>query len=144
MQQNNDNTNAFLLHVSAFAGYLFPLGSIITPLIIWQTLKDKSQFLNTHGKEAINFNISFGLYIFLLSTSVFSFFTGNILGLFNGIDIDFRDTYSYDGLFSLWGIGSLSLVGIISLIKVALIIIAAIKANKGEVYNYPFTINFIK
>ena len=35
MTQNKENTNAFLIHISAFAGYLFPFGSIITPLIIW-------------------------------------------------------------------------------------------------------------
>ena len=51
MQHNNQNTNAFLIHISAFAGYLFPLGSIITPLILWQTLKERSTFLDDHGKK---------------------------------------------------------------------------------------------
>lgn len=142
MQKNNENTNAFLIHISAFAGYLFPLGSIITPLILWQTLKDKSPFLDNHGKEAVNFNISFGMYIFILSASFFSFFFGNFLDTFNGIDIDFGGHHSYNGLFGFIGIASL--VSIVSLIKIALIIIAAMKANKGEDYTYPFTINFIK
>ena len=142
MQKNNENTNAFLIHISAFAGYLFPLGSIITPLILWQTLKDKSLFLDNHGKEAVNFNISFGLYIFILSASFFSFFFGSFLDIFNGIDIDFGGHHSYNGFFGFIGIASL--VSIVSLIKIALIIIAAMKANKGENYKYPFTINFIK
>ncbi|MEX6627253.1 DUF4870 domain-containing protein [Tenacibaculum salmonis] len=142
MQNNNDNTNAFLIHISAFVGYLFPLGSIITPLILWQTLKDRSLFLDKHGKEAVNFNISFGLYIFILSASFFSFFFGNFLNIFNGIDIDFGEHHFYNGIFGFLGIASL--VSIVSLIKIALIIIAAMKANKGEEYHYPFTINFIK
>ena len=142
MQKNNENTNAFLIHISAFAGYLFPLGSIITPLILWQTLKERSLFLDDHGKEAVNFNISFGLYIFILSASFFSFFFGNFLDIFNGIDIDFGEHHSYNGLFGFLGIASF--VSVVSLIKIALIIIAAMKANKGENYKYPFTINFIK
>ncbi len=142
MQQNNENTNAFLIHISAFAGYLFPLGSIITPLILWQTLKERSLFLDDHGKEAVNFNISFGLYIFILSASFFSFFFGNFIDVFNGVNIDFGEHHSFNDLFGFLGIASF--VSVVSLIKVALIIIAAMKANKGEAYKYPFTINFIK
>jgi uncharacterized Tic20 family protein len=142
MNNNSENTNAFLMHISSFAGYLFPLGSIITPLILWQTQKDKSEFLDNHGKEAINFNISFALYLFILSASFFSFLFGSVFDIFNGINIDFGDHYGYNGLFGLFG--AVSLVGIVSLIKIALIIIAAMKANNGEDYEYPFTINFIK
>ena len=141
MQNNNENTNAFLIHISAFTGYLFPLGSIIMPLILWQTLKDRSLFLDEHGKEAVNFNISFGLYIFILSASFFSFFFGYFLNIFNGLDINFG-WYSYNSFFGFLGI--VSLVSIVSLIKIALIIIACMKSNKGEEYHYPFTIDFIK
>ena len=52
MKQNNENTNAFLIHISAFAEFLFPFGNIITPLIAWQTLKNRSQYLDEKGKEA--------------------------------------------------------------------------------------------
>lgn len=144
MKNNNENTNAFLMHISSFAGYLFPLGSIITPLILWQTQKDRSSFLNEHGKEAVNFNISFGFYIFILGAGFFSFFFGSLLDIFNGINVDFdlNNNYSFNGLFGFIGIASLT--GIISLIKIALIIVASMKANNGEQYQYPFTIKFIK
>lgn len=142
MQKNNENTNAFLLHISSFAGYLFPLGSIITPLIIWQTLKEKSPLLDQHGKEAVNFNISFGIYIFILSASFFTFFFRKIFDSINGVNIDFGSHHSYHGIFSFFGVASI--VTILGLIKVALVIIAAMKANNGEVYKYPLTINFIK
>ena len=45
MKQNTQNTNAFLIHISAFAGFVFPFGQIITPLIAWQTLKDWAFYL---------------------------------------------------------------------------------------------------
>jgi uncharacterized Tic20 family protein len=67
MKKNQQNTNAFLIHISAFAGFVFPFGQIITPLIAWQTLKDRSPFLDEQGKEAINFNLSYTLYAFILS-----------------------------------------------------------------------------
>jgi len=142
MKNNSENTNAFLIHISAFAGYIFPFGSIITPLILWQTLKDKSPFLDKTGKEAINFNISFSLYIFIASASIIPFFFQSIFGIFNHLDqVDFGG--NFDTPF--WGFfGFASLVSILSLIKIALIIIAAIKANNGELYEYPFTIKFIK
>ena len=61
MKRNRTNTNAFLIHISAFAGLIFPIGQIITPLIAWQTIKDRSPFLDEQGKEAVNFNISYTL-----------------------------------------------------------------------------------
>ncbi len=144
MKENKENTNAFLMHISSFAGYLFPFGSIITPLILWQTQKDKSTFLDQHGKEAVNFNISFSLYIFILSASFFTFFLRNFFNFLDRID-----PYNYDHHFTFNGIGFdffgiFSIVGIISIIKIALIIIAAMKANNGEYYKYPFIIKFIK
>ena len=142
MKNNNENTNAFLMHISSFAGYLFPLGSIITPLILWQTQKDKSNFLDENGKEAVNFNISFAIYIFILSASFFSFLFGSFFNFVDDIHIDFGNNYSNYNLFGFFGIAST--VGLISIIKIALIIIASMKANDGEIYKYPFTINFIK
>ena len=77
MKKNNENTNAFLIHISAFAGFLFPFGNIITPLIAWQTLKDRSLYLDEQGKEAVNFNISYSLYLFILTIFAGSFFIGD-------------------------------------------------------------------
>ena len=147
MNQNKENTNAFLIHISAFAGYLFPFGSIITPLIVWQTLKDRSTFLDEQGKEAVNFNISYSLYMIIASIIVLPFFIGSIINRSrnhwgNNFRFDFDLDFGVDSLFGL--IGFTSLVGIIGIIKVALIILASIKANKGEDYRYPFTIKFIK
>ncbi len=142
MKNNDQNTNAFLIHVSAFAGYLFPLGSIITPLILWQTLKDRSTFLDEQGKDAVNFNISFGIYIFILSASFVPFFFSSLFDIFDTVgNVDFGNHNSVN-IFGLFGV--ISFVSIISLVKVVLIIIAALKSKEGEAYQYPLTIKFIK
>ena len=144
MKQNNENTNAFLIHICAFAGFLFPFGNIITPLIAWQTLKDRSQFLDEQGKEAVNFNISYSLYIFILTLSVVPFFVGSLFRNFDNFDHfnQFNFNFNSGSLFGVIGLASLA--GIVGLIKFALIIIAALKAKEGENYKYPFTIKFIK
>lgn len=146
MKQNNEHTNAFLIHISAFAGYLFPFGSIVVPLILWQTLKDRSQFLDGQGKEAVNFNISYSLYILIASMIAVPFIFGSIFESFGNrwghYHYDFDIDFGIDSLFGL--LGFTSIVGIVGIIKVALIILAAIKANKGENYRYPLTIKFIK
>lgn len=36
--------------------------SLIAPLVMWLIKKDESPFADYHGKEAVNFNISFLLY----------------------------------------------------------------------------------
>jgi uncharacterized Tic20 family protein len=144
MKKNNENTNAFLIHISAFAGFLFPFGNIITPLIAWQTLKDRSLYLDEQGKEAVNFNISYSLYLFILTIFAGSFFIGDFFRNFNGFDN--YNHFSFDigtgNFFGFLGIGSIA--GIVGLIKIALIIIAAMKAKEGEDYKYPLTIKFIK
>jgi len=38
------------------------IGSIIAPLIIWQIKKDDFGFVDEHGKEAVNFQISILIY----------------------------------------------------------------------------------
>ena len=143
MKQNNEKTNALLIHISSFAGYLFPFGSIIAPLVLWQTQKDKSRFLDEQGKEAVNFNVSFALYTLILGAVFFTTSMGTIFNLLDNFgQIDFGYRFSNVNFFSFFGIASAA--GVLGLIKVALIIIAALKSQKGEDYRYPFTIKFIK
>lgn len=146
MKQNNENTNAFLIHISAFAGFIFPFGNIITPLIAWQTLKERSLFLDEQGKEAVNFNISYTLYIFLLSIVFIPFAIGSFFSRYNRHlnwnSFNFNLELDFPRFFGFLGLGSIA--GIIYIIGIALVIIAAIKAKDGRNYKYPFTIKFIK
>jgi uncharacterized Tic20 family protein len=141
MKQNKQNTNAFLIHISAFAGFVFPFGHIITPLIAWQTLKDRSPFLDKQGKEAVNFNLSYTLYSFILTLAIIPLAIGTFFTNFNNLDT-FNFNLNMPNMFGFIGIGAVS--GILYVAGIALVIIAAIKAKEGENYNYPFTIKFIK
>ena len=143
MKKNQQNTNAFLIHISAFAGFVFPFGQIITPLIAWQTLKDRSTFLDEQGKEAINFNLSYTLYAFILSIALIPLFFRSFFTNFNSFDnFQLNLDLSTNNLFNIMGLGAISVI--LYLVGISLIIIAALKAKEGESYKYPFTIKFIK
>jgi len=56
---------AMFCHLAGVGGLLpiVPvLGSLIAPLIIWQIKKDDFKFVDEHGKEAVNFQISILIY----------------------------------------------------------------------------------
>ena len=131
MSNRNDNNNAFLLHLSAFFGYIFPFGAVVGPLVIWEMNKRKSDFIDRNGKEAINFNLSYLLYTFVLGLSIVPFVIRTVMNDLHHLD-----------LFGIISVGSI--IGVLAIVKFVLIIIAASKANQGEVYNYPLTIKFIK
>ena len=56
---------AMLCHLSAFAGFFFPFGGIIGPLIFWLSRRDDSTWVNLNGRAALNFNLSMLLYMVL-------------------------------------------------------------------------------
>ncbi len=146
LTQNEKNTG-FLIHLSAFLSFIFPLGSIIGPVIIWSLSKDKSDYLNRNGIEAVNFNLSYTLYLFVLGMIMFPFAFSTFFNFLRSVDDfdhlgNFNYHFNFDHLFGLLSIGSL--IAIIAFIRFILIIVAAIKASRGEVYNYPLTINFVK
>ena len=49
---------AMLCHFAAFAALVFPFGSLLGPLILWQFKKDVDPFIDDQGKEALNFQIT--------------------------------------------------------------------------------------
>ena len=104
---------AMLCHLSAFAGYFFPFGGIIGPLICWLTRKDESQWVDQNGKQSMNFQLSITLYIVLAIPLCF---------ILIGIPI----------------------VIFLGFLEVICIIIASVKASKGEEFKYPVTIPFIQ
>jgi len=121
----NNTSTAFLIHISALASYIFPFGGVLAPLIIWQIKKDESVYLDEQGKSAVNFNLSFALYTFIVGFGIFSTF--------------FFHFPNFVGLF-----GSISLVAIIGIIRFIFIVMAAIKVNNNEYFKYPLTIQFFK
>lgn len=53
---------AMFCHLGGFCGYFIPLGHIIVPLVLWLIKRHEYPFVNEHGKEALNFNISMTIY----------------------------------------------------------------------------------
>lgn len=150
MTTTNEKNNAFLIHLSAFTGYFIPLGSILVPLIVWNLKKDESEFVNQHGKEAVNFNLSFLLYYTVLFISMFPLIFKNIFNLASHAeDLEHLENFeqisqlfSFGGWFSLFGI--ILLIGAMAIFKFIVIIMASIKAQQGANYSYPLRIKFIK
>ncbi len=60
--QHNERMWAMFCHLSAFAGFIIPFGSIIGPLVVWSIKKDQYPLVDDQGKEALNFNISMIIY----------------------------------------------------------------------------------
>ena len=56
-----------LCHALGFAGFVFPFGNILGPLVVWLMKKAESPSVEAHGKEALNFQISMTIWILLCS-----------------------------------------------------------------------------
>lgn len=58
-----DNSLAVVMHLLGLAGFVFPLGNILGPLILWLVKRPESPELDRVGKEVLNFQISYSIYI---------------------------------------------------------------------------------
>jgi uncharacterized Tic20 family protein len=113
-ETNPSNRNmAMLCHLLTFTGYLVPLANFIAPLVLWFTKKDESQFIDEHGKQMLNFQISVFIWTILCVPLCFI-----IIGFFL--------------LFALF------------VVDLVCTIIGAVKAQNGEYYTYPITIQFLR
>ncbi len=119
MQSSDERLWALIGHLSAFSAFITGIGCILGPLIVWLIKRDTLPFAADQAKEALNFNIT--LAIAFAALVLFSIIT---LGI---------------GLLLAWPIGVVLFVG-----RVVLTIIAAIKANEGVAYRYPFTLRLVK
>ena len=148
MLDNHQKNIATFIHLSTFSRFFIPFGNFIGPIVLWSVNKDKSEFIDNHGKQVINFQISVFLYAIILGILTIPFF---IFKVFNGIDfIDFNGFESFhinigkpSPLLYIGGVlGVIAVIGFI--IELALIVVASLKARDGQCYNYPLTINFLK
>ena len=107
-------------HLSSLAGLVTGgIGNIVGPLVIWLIKKDTMPFAADQAKEALNFAITVSLVCLVL-------FLLTVLTLGIGLLVT----------------GPLYLV--IGLAALVLVIVAAIKANEGVAFRYPFSLRLIK
>ena len=148
MLTENQKNIATFIHLSTFCRFLIPLGNFIGPIVLWSINKDKSSFIDKHGKQAINFQISILLYVLIIGALTIPFFVFNLFDALNFVDIHPFDGFHINldkpsPLFYLTGaLGGLAVVGF--LLELVFIIKASLKARDGELYKYPITINFLK
>lgn len=143
-----EKTLATILQLSVFSKFIIPFGNFIFPLILWLTKREKP-FIDDHGRKAINFQISLFLY------SIFILATGLSLIVFQAVrlgeDASFAfgpNTFEFEELqhaisIMITLVIFAFLLLILFILEIFAVITAAIKANNGEPYNFPLSINFI-
>ena len=149
--QTADNNNGYcsLMHLSQFSNFLFPGLGLIIPIVMWATRKNESKFADVNGKIIFNWKISSFIYTGVLVILVIA------AALVFGTQIAFSGIGNYDTfqgmmddnpmkIFSLIGALGIIIIPAIAIVVLDFIftIIGAIKANKGEVWNYPLSIRF--
>jgi len=55
-------TFCMLMHLSMLAGYVIPGAGLILPIVMWATNKDDFHEVDRHGKNILNWLISFVIY----------------------------------------------------------------------------------
>ena len=63
-KDKDEKTLGTVCHLLSFAQFILvvPCGNIIGPLVLWLIKRGESPYLDAHGKEVINFNISWAIY----------------------------------------------------------------------------------
>jgi uncharacterized protein len=110
---------AMILYLSALSTFIVPFGNIIGPLIIWQIKKTELPAIDAIGKEAMNFQISYTLYM------IGAVIVGGVLSCI----IPLLPMLLPFAVFAA---------------LIAFTIIAAVKANNGESYTIPAVIKILK
>lgn len=113
MDESEERNWSIFSHLGIFVGMIIPFGSLLTPFLIWQVNKDKSDFITDHAIEALNFQIT--MMIVYVVCLILCFIIIGIPMLFVAVVVDV--VYSIKG---------------------------AIRAGKGEYYDYPFNLRLIK
>jgi len=109
-------------HLSALVG-LVGIPSPLGPLVLWLAKRDVHPFVDAQAKEALNFNLSALFYT--IAIFVFGF------------------------VFTLvtFGLGIVFFIPVVLAAMIAwvvLVVVAAVKASKGELFRYPLTIRFVR
>ncbi|MBF4518930.1 DUF4870 domain-containing protein [Flavobacterium sp. ANB] len=151
METTSDKNTATFTHLSTLSQYIIPFGNYIFPILIWTSYKDKSEFVNHHGKQTLNFQLSILLYTLILALIaipifVILFFQNlPMQAVFNDEDFIIRN-FDFQGNIGLLTVGLTAVVlfGLLKVVEFFLVIYASIKTSNGEYYKYPMAIPFIK
>lgn len=150
METQGNKSKAMLVHLSTFAQWFFPFGNFIFPLVIWSSTKKDSKFIDDHGRQSINFQLSIFVYTLVLCLIAIPIFLFTIFK-----HVPFRammhdEVYIGNDLTpeNISGIVILAIMAAVlfCFLKVAeffLVIYASVRASEGKEYKYPLCIPFI-
>jgi len=149
MEENNEQARnwAMWCHLSSIAWILafiipFPFLNILCPLVVWLSKKNQHSFIDAHGKESLNFQISLLIY-----TIIFAVILLFLISVTCGWIVPISSSSAQSSITTIGTglvIGLIALNAIAGILSFALVIFAAVKSKKGEFYHYPFTIRFLK
>ena len=67
----NEQNMGLLCHLLALSGYFMPFGHLVGPLVIWMVKRQDMSFVDSQGKESLNFQISITIYGIVAAASLF-------------------------------------------------------------------------
>lgn len=150
----HDRNLAAAIHASTFSKFFIPFGNFIIPLVLWTANKNENEFVDYNGRQALNFQISLLLYSVVFGIISVPFFIGFLPDIFNFDLFGFNNLNdlnlhfdSNDFRFGSWllpvGIAGL-MQGALFIVNIVYSILATIRTNEGQTFEYPITIKFIK
>lgn len=123
------------MHISQLSNMLIPGGGFIIPIVMWMS-RNEDKTVDTNGKIVLNWNISVIIYIFILIIT--AIITGLIL-------IPMTDKTQSPLPALSWIFGNLIIPFVfLGVLNLLFVIVGAVKASKGEIWNYPLSIRFFK
>lgn len=137
MTDNSERSMAMICHLAFLITFFGSnLLAIIVLLVIWLMHKNDSPFVDRHGREALNLQIT----IFGISILIGIFMA--IWAVLIMIPASEADHANIIGIFAAMWLPLLFL-GLLFLVYAVLSIIAAIRARDGEDYQYPFVLRLL-
>jgi uncharacterized Tic20 family protein len=130
---------ASLIYISLFFVNMVPILGFLIPYFLWQN-KKQSNFINHHGKEAVNLTLTalaFGLFLGLCFLIAF---------LITGANIEqMKETLSQNAIgFASAMIIFVGLMFILGIYFLVTILIGLFKAYQGDLYSHKIRIKFFK
>ena len=110
----DDRQWGMLAHISSLIAIAVGGLMVLGPLIVWLMKKDQSEFVAHHAREALNFQI---MWLIVLAVLFVAGFVTCMVGWF--------------------------VMPVAGVVNIVFTIIAAMKANAGERYRYPFSIRLV-
>ncbi|NJL84009.1 MAG: DUF4870 domain-containing protein [Chloroflexaceae bacterium] len=151
MQPNHDSslrTWAMFCHLSALiwislalVGLTLPFSNLLGPLVVWQLKKRESDFVDRHGRESLNFQISMTIYLLVL---LFVAAVGILLFLTIAGGLAGQDQGAIAIVLGIMGgLGLALLLSIFGIFQLVVVIIATVQANNRSFFRYPLCLRFL-